>query len=320
MLRMRAVGQLHDGTGAPPVILDLMIKNTSFYMPWSSESTGRGVDNPFPLISLAADQEATFQFRLIANNFDCQAGAGCDPPAVVVPYAYDFCFFDFDTACPMEPCPDPSVLVEQVTTCGIDSSTSYGGYFMNGRLPSSARPVSQYLCDNMDTSEYMDVTTGDFGDGADCVSVVAKKGGRGADNPRSLSDVLGTCEGTPPHKFVCVTYPANTGEFEVAFKVGPNPGSDPAYGRSLLFAGTGLPTGTSCSTAPPGPDCSGCNPSTGFSCSAMYDPVQCLATFPDTPVGHCNSAHEKTPEQACADYRAVCQSNYGHDGCGCGSC
>ena len=86
MLRLRKVGRLYDGTGADATILDLMVKNTTYYMPWASDQTGRGTDQTLAQVSLAAGQEATFLYRLIANDYACPAGADCDPPAVEFPY------------------------------------------------------------------------------------------------------------------------------------------------------------------------------------------------------------------------------------------
>ena len=92
MLRMRQVGRLYDGTGNPPQILDLIVKNTTFYMPWSSDQNGRTADQTFAQISLAADQEATFTYRLVANDFVCNScvdspgDCTCDPPAATIDY------------------------------------------------------------------------------------------------------------------------------------------------------------------------------------------------------------------------------------------
>ena len=92
MLRMRQVGRLYDGTGDPPQILDLIVKNTTFYLPWSSEQNGRTADQAFAKISLAAGQEATFLYRFVANDYVCNScvespdDCTCDPPAATIDF------------------------------------------------------------------------------------------------------------------------------------------------------------------------------------------------------------------------------------------
>ena len=58
------------------------------------------------------------------------------------------CFFDFDTG-PQESDPasvEPN-LGERFTTCGLDTTTSYGGYYHQGKKPDSSMLVSNFLCD-----------------------------------------------------------------------------------------------------------------------------------------------------------------------------
>ena len=58
------------------------------------------------------------------------------------------CYFDLDTGPqkenPAEVEPD---LGEMLTTCGLDTTTSYGGYYHQGKKPDSSMLVSNFLCD-----------------------------------------------------------------------------------------------------------------------------------------------------------------------------
>ena len=105
------------------------------------------------------------------------------------------CFFDLDTGPQYS---DPAVvepnLGESFTTCGLDTTTSYGGYYHHGKKPDSSMLVSQFLCDDtdaatIDTSAYMDIQTGSFLGGTNCIQVEALKEGAGSDNPRLFSEV-----------------------------------------------------------------------------------------------------------------------------------
>jgi hypothetical protein len=91
------------------------------------------------------------------------------------------CFFDFDSGV-------SGFLRESMVACGVS------GYFTQG-IPdggsSSRLGIGQTaLCDNIDTSDYMDIHEVKLGDQGKCINVTALKEGVGADNPFDTNEAL----------------------------------------------------------------------------------------------------------------------------------
>ena len=178
-MRLREVAQLFLGSDIPIAVLDLVITNTTQYVPWGSQQNGRIYGQTFSQISLAASQSVGLSFR-----FEHSA-TGAE---VSIPFEYDMCFFDLDTGI-ASASGDGAVLEETIHACGIAS------YYHHGKKPADrfGQParMADYICGSADISvdDHMEIVPSSEG-GEDCVTVRALAQGTGRDNPRSWADVL----------------------------------------------------------------------------------------------------------------------------------
>ena len=68
-------------------------------------------------------------------------------------------------------------LAESLEGCGVQD------YYHQGRPKSASATMAPYICDNINASDYMDITFE-----STCVNVTGKTEGAGQDNPRSWKE------------------------------------------------------------------------------------------------------------------------------------
>ena len=175
-LRYSRIAKVYDGEVDAPIEADLVVTNLTRYTPWRSTGNGRCRGGTFGQINMRSSTETTFRYSFVEP--------GTDTP-LFVPFGFEFCYFDLDTG-------PEGTMRETVKSCGVDLNR--GGYFMHGRLPpawAASGPLPDHLCANVDTSEYIGVSSP--GDG--CVTAEGLREGRASDNPVDFYEVLmGTSE------------------------------------------------------------------------------------------------------------------------------